>query len=114
MNMGEENNPKADASHRYGAGTNFSSPAYAKASAGRQATVKKAQQATLKMAKDWHKSEDTIHHAIKSYKDVIQIDPESAEADEARGELLKVAEDWDKKGRKYAAAQLYKQLMTAN
>jgi Tfp pilus assembly protein PilF len=49
-----------------------------------QETVKKAQQATLKMAKDWHKSEDTIHHAIKSYEDVIQIDPESAEADEAR------------------------------
>ena len=64
------------------------------------------------MAKDWHKSEDTMHHAIKSYEDVIQIDSESSEADEARGALLKIAEDWDKKGRKYAAARLYKELMT--
>lgn len=77
-----------------------------------QGAVKEAHQATLKMAKDWQKSEDTIHHAIKSYEDVIQIDPESSEADEARGALLKIAEDWDKKGRKYAAARLYKELMT--
>ena len=77
-----------------------------------QATIKKAQQASLKMAKDWHKSEDTMHRAIKAYQDVIQIDSESSEADEARGALLKIAEDWDKKGRKYAAARLYKELMT--
>ena len=77
-----------------------------------QATIKKAQQAILKMAKDWHKSEDTMHHAIKSYEDVIQIDSESSEAGEARGALLKVAEDWDKKGRKYAAVKLYKDLAT--
>ena len=77
-----------------------------------QATVKKAKQATLKMAKDWHKSKDTLHHAIKSYEDVIRIDPESPEADEARAGLLEIAEDWDKKGQKYAAARLYKELMT--
>lgn len=77
-----------------------------------QGTVKKAQQAILEMAKEWHKSEDTINHAIKSYKDIIRSEPESAEADEARKALLKIAEDWDKKGRKYAAARLYKELMT--
>ncbi len=77
-----------------------------------QATVKKAQQATLRMAKEWHKSEDTLHHAIKSYEDVIQIDSESPEAEQAREGLLKIAEDWDKKGQKYAAARLYKELMT--
>lgn len=77
-----------------------------------QATVKKAQQATLRMAQEWHKSEDTFHHAIKSYEDVIQIDSESPEADQAREGLLKIAENWDKKGQKYAAARLYKELMT--
>jgi hypothetical protein len=77
----------------------------------RLGTIKKAQEATLNMAKEWGKSQDTIHHAIKSYEDVIRIDPESPEADEARGELLKIADDWNKKGRKYAAARLYKELM---
>jgi len=76
-----------------------------------QEMVKKAQQATLSMAKDWGASQDTIHHAIKSYDDVIRIDPKSSEADEARAALLKVAENWDKKGQKYAAAKLYKKLM---
>ena len=74
--------------------------------------VKKAQQATLRMAKEWQGSENTTHHAIKSYEDVVQIDPDSQEADEARFALLKVAEDWEKKGQKYAAARLYKELMT--
>lgn len=73
--------------------------------------TKKAQQATLNMAKDWGGSQDTIHHAIKSYEDVIRVDSESPEADQARAALLKIAEDWDKKGQKYAAAKLYKKLM---
>ncbi len=73
--------------------------------------TKKAQQATLGMAKEWQKSKDTIHHALKSYEDVIQVDPESDEAGEAREALVKIAEDWDKKGQKYAAAKLYKKLM---
>lgn len=73
-------------------------------------TSKKAQQAILDMAKEWNKSEDTIHHAIKSYKDVIRIDSESSEAEQARAALLKIAEDWNKKGRKYAAMRLYKEL----
>jgi Tfp pilus assembly protein PilF len=98
-----KNNPEASRQGgSHGASKNFSA----------QQTVKKAQQATLKMAKDWHKSEDTLHHAIKSYEDVIQIDPESREADEARAALLEIAGDWDKKGRKYAAARLYKELAT--
>ncbi len=76
-----------------------------------QEMTKKALQATLRMAKEWQKSKDTTHHAIKSYEDVIQIDPESVEAEQAREGLLKIAEDWDKKGQKYAAAKLYKKLM---
>ena len=76
-----------------------------------QEMTKKAQQATLRMAKEWQKSENTTHHAIKSYEDVIRVDPESSEADEARSALLKIAEDWEKKGQKYAAVKLYKKLM---
>lgn len=76
-----------------------------------QEMTKKAQQATLRMAKEWQKSEATIHHAIKSYEDAIRVDSESVEAGEARSALLKIAEDWEKKGQKYAAVKLYKKLM---
>lgn len=76
-----------------------------------QKMTKKAQQAILGMAKNWGESQNTIHHAIKSYEDVIRTDPESGEAAEAREALLKIAEDWDKKGQKYAAVKLYKKLM---
>ncbi len=76
-----------------------------------QEMTKISQQATLRMARDWNKSENTVHHAIKSYEDVIRVDSESVEAGEAREALVKIAEDWDKKGRKYAAAKLYKKLM---
>lgn len=76
-----------------------------------QAMTRKAQQATLRMAKAWQQSKDTTHHAIKSYEDVIQTDSASQEAGEARSALLKIAEDWEKKGQKYAAAKLYKKLM---
>lgn len=78
----------------------------------REDLAKKAQQATLRMAKKWQGSKDTTHHAIKSYEDVICIDSESQEADEARSALLTIAEDWEKKGQTYAAARLYKELMT--
>ena len=76
-----------------------------------QEMTKISQQATLRMARDWNKSENTVHHAIKSYEDVIRVDSESVEAGEAREALVKIAEDWDKKGQKYAAAKLYKKLM---
>ncbi|MBI2633269.1 MAG: hypothetical protein HYW78_02660 [Parcubacteria group bacterium] len=76
-----------------------------------QEMMRQAQQATLRMAQEWQKSKDTTHHAIKSYEDVIQTDPESQEAGEARSSLLKIAEYWEKKGQKYAAAKLYKKLM---
>lgn len=76
-----------------------------------QEMTKRAQQATLRMAKEWQKSENTTHHAIKSYEDVIRVDSESSAADEARSALLKIAEDWEKQGQKYAAVKLYKKLM---
>lgn len=75
------------------------------------ATTKKATEATLDMAKDWSESEVTIHHAIIAYEEVIRAAPESHLADRARAALLKIAEDWKKKGKKYAAARLYKKLM---
>ncbi|MEK7523762.1 MAG: hypothetical protein AAB588_01900 [Patescibacteria group bacterium] len=80
----------------------------------RQEVAKKGLQALLEMAKVWGKSQDTIHHAIKSYKDVIRIDPESSEADEARAALWKIAEQWNKRGQKYAAALLYKELTASS
>jgi hypothetical protein len=76
-------------------------------------TMKEAQRATLRMADNWAKSNDTLHHAIKSYEDVIRNDPESLEAGQARAALLKIAESWEKKGQTYAAAHLYKALMAS-
>lgn len=76
----------------------------------RQEVAQKGLQALLEMAQAWGKSEDTIHHAIRSYKDVIRIDPESSAADQARAALWKIAEQWNKRGQKYAAALLYKEL----
>lgn len=75
-----------------------------------QQTHKKAIQATLRMAQDWNKFPTTLHHAIIAYKYVISQDPETVEAGEARAALLKIADSWDKKGQKYAAALLYKEL----
>ena len=76
-----------------------------------KAVTKKAIEATLDMAKEWSESEDTIHHAIKAYEDVIRAVPDSPIADRARAALFKIAEDWNRKGKKYAAARLYKKLM---
>ena len=71
----------------------------------------KALQATLSMADNWAASDDTIHHAIKSYKDVIAAFPESDEAARAREALLDIAAKWNKEGRTYSAALLYKELL---
>jgi hypothetical protein len=65
----------------------------------------KALQATLSMADHWAASADTIHHGIKSYKEVIAAFPESDEAGEAREALLNIAANWNKQGRTYAAAR---------
>ena len=71
----------------------------------------KALQAMLSMADNWAASDDTIHHAIISYKDVIAAFPESDEAAQAREALLDIAAKWDRQGRIYAAARLYKELL---
>ncbi|MEK7211985.1 MAG: hypothetical protein AAB731_05120 [Patescibacteria group bacterium] len=57
------------------------------------------------------KAGDTIHHVVKAYEDVIRAVPDSPIADRARAALLKIAEDWKKKGKTRAAARLYKKLM---
>lgn len=72
---------------------------------------KVSQQAILEMAREWAKKQDTIHHAIKSYEDVIKADPESEEAKEAQKDLLRIAKTWQKNGQIYAANNLYKKLM---
>ena len=74
-------------------------------------TSQASRQAILEMAKSWGKNEETIHHAIKAYEDVVRVDPESEEAKEARNELLQIAKEWQKKGQVYAANNLYKKLM---
>lgn len=70
----------------------------------------KALQATLSMANNWAVSDDTIHHAIRSYKEMIETFPESDEAAQAREALLDIAAKWNKQGRAYSAARLYKDL----
>lgn len=76
-----------------------------------QDASKESRLAILEMAKSWRKNEKTIHHAIKAYEDVVRADPESEEAKEARKELFQIAQGWQKKGRVYAANNLYRKLM---
>lgn len=71
----------------------------------------KALQATLSMADNWAKSDDTIHHAIRAYKEVIAAYGESDEAAQSRKALLEIAVKWNKQGRIYAAARLYKDFL---
>lgn len=70
-----------------------------------------ARQGLLKMAQEWHKNPDTIHHAIKAYKEIISNDFDSLEAKEAESALLRIAEEWRKQNKKYAASRLYKELV---
>jgi len=73
---------------------------------------KEAQEALLNMAREWHKNPAAINHAVKAYKDIIAaFDSESPAVNEAKQTLLKIAKDWEKKGQKYAATRLYKELM---
>lgn len=76
-----------------------------------QDTSKASHQAILEMAKSWGKKQETIHHAIKAYEDVVRAYPESEEAGEARSALLQIAKDWQKSGQTYAANNLYRKLM---
>ncbi len=78
----------------------------------KQDAAKEARQALLDMAREWHKNPAAINHAIKAYKDIIAtFDSENPAVGEAKQALLKIAKDWEKKGQKYAAIRLYKELM---
>lgn len=77
-------------------------------------TTKASQQAILSMARSWRKKQDTIHHAIKAYEEVIEFDPESEEAQEAKKELFQIADEWRKDGQMYVANSLFRKLMHLN
>jgi len=67
-----------------------------------------ARQALLKMAKEWGKTK--VQHAIEGYEAVIESYPESEEAQEAKEALLKIAQSYEKEGKKESAFHLYKKL----
>lgn len=78
----------------------------------KQNVAEEASQALLDMAREWHKNPTAINHAIKAYKDIIAtFDSASPAVSEAKQALLKIAKDWEKKGQKYAAVRLYKELL---
>ena len=67
-----------------------------------------ARQAMLKMAKEWEKTK--VQHAIEGYEAVIESYPESEEAQEAKESLLRIAQSYEKEGKKESAFHLYKKL----
>lgn len=72
-------------------------------------TKAKGRGALLDMAKDWDKEEKT-QHAIEAYEAVIEADPESKEANQAREALLVIARQFDKQGKKNSAYHLFHKL----
>lgn len=70
----------------------------------------KAKEELLEMAKAWEKEKGKTQHAIEAYERVIGMDPESKEADQARGALLEIAKRFGKEGKKYSAYYLYQKI----
>lgn len=67
-----------------------------------------ARQAMMKMAREWEKTK--VQHAIESYEAVIASCPASEEAQEAQESLLRIAQGYEKEGKKESAFHLYKKL----
>ncbi len=70
----------------------------------------KSRRAMLDMAKDYEKDKTMIHHSIEAYKEIVVSAPDSKEADEARESLLRIAQRFEKEGKKESAYHLYKKL----
>ena len=70
----------------------------------------KSRQAMLDMAEDYEKDKTMIHHAIEAYKEIVASAPDSKEADEARESLLRIAQRFEKEGKRESAYHLYKKL----
>ena len=70
----------------------------------------KSRQAMLDMAKDYEKNSAKIQHAIEAYKEVIVSASDSEEANEAREGLLRIAQKFEKEGKKESAFHLYRKL----
>ena len=67
-----------------------------------------ARQAMLKMAREWEKTK--VQHAIEGYEAVITSYSASAEAQEAKDSLIRIAQNYEKEGKKESAFHLYKKL----
>ena len=67
-----------------------------------------ARQAMLKMSGGWEKTK--VQHAIEGYEAVIESYPASEEAQEAKGALARIAQSYEKEGKKESAFHLYKKL----
>ncbi|MFH1968064.1 MAG: hypothetical protein ABIJ84_01610 [bacterium] len=75
-----------------------------------EASRAKSRQALLNMARGYEKDPAKVNHAVAAYKEVIAIDPDSKEADEARDSILRIAQRLEREGKKYAAHHLYQQI----
>jgi len=67
----------------------------------------KARQAMLAMARKWDKERGKIQHAIEGYEAVIEADPKSAEANQAKDALFEIAKRYDQEGKEHSAYYLY-------
>lgn len=69
----------------------------------------KAKQALLEMAKEWQ-NKGKVQHAIEGYEAVIEADPESEEAGQAKNILLEIAKRFNQENKKHSAYHLYRKL----
>lgn len=70
----------------------------------------KAREALLELAQSYEGKKGMIQHAIEAYKEAIVADPDSKEAEEAREGLLKIAQKFEKEGKKESAFHIYRKL----
>ncbi|MBM3242132.1 hypothetical protein FJZ31_38160 [Candidatus Poribacteria bacterium] len=69
-----------------------------------------ARRAILGMAINWEKKGD-IYQATATYKDLIEMAPETSEEAESKEGLLRIAEAYQKEGATNSALSLYKYVM---
>lgn len=73
-------------------------------------SMAKAREALIEMARSYEGKKGLIQHAIEAYKEAIVSDPDSKEAEDAREGLMKIAQRFEKEGKRESAFHIYRKL----
>jgi tetratricopeptide (TPR) repeat protein len=69
-----------------------------------------AREALLDMGTAWEDARE-LNQAVITYKDLIELAPDTPEAETAKEGLLRIAKAYQKEGARYTAISLYKYVM---